>query len=46
MATLTVEPLRSVLTDLNPRELHPALHRATQDEGWGSAHSDEYSLFG
>jgi hypothetical protein len=27
------DQLRSVLTDLDPRDLYPALHRALQDEG-------------
>jgi hypothetical protein len=40
------EQLRSVLTDLNPRDLYPALQRALQDEGWDDPHMDEYNRSG
>jgi hypothetical protein len=40
------EQLRSVLTDLDPRALYPALHRALRDEGWDEPHMDEYNRYG
>jgi hypothetical protein len=38
--------LRSALTDLDPRELYPALHRALRDEGWDGPQMDEYNRYG
>ena len=38
--------LRSALTDLDPRELYPALHRALRDEGWDDSQMDEYNRYG
>jgi hypothetical protein len=40
------EQLRSVLSDLDPRDLYPALHRALRDEGWDDPHMDEYNRYG
>jgi hypothetical protein len=40
------DQLRSVLTDIDPRELYPALHRALRDEGWDDPHMDEYNRYG
>ena len=40
------EQLRSVLTDLEPRNLYPALHRALRDEGWDDPKMDEYNRYG
>jgi hypothetical protein len=41
----TYDQLRSVLTDLDPRDLYPALHRALQDEGWDDPRMDEYNRY-
>jgi hypothetical protein len=38
--------LQSILTDLSPRDLYPALHRALLDEGWDDPHMDEYNRYG
>lgn len=38
--------LRSVLTDLDPRDLYPALHRSLRDEGWDDPQMDEYNRYG
>jgi hypothetical protein len=38
--------LRAVLTDLDPRELYPALHRTLRDEGWDDPQMDEYNRYG
>jgi hypothetical protein len=40
------EQLRHLLSDLNPRELYPALHRALRDEGWDDPVMDEYNRYG
>jgi hypothetical protein len=40
------DQLRSALTDLDPRDFYPALHRALRDEGWDDAHMDEYNRYG
>jgi len=40
------DQLRSVQTDLDPRDLYPALHRALRDEGWDDAQMDEYNRYG
>jgi hypothetical protein len=40
------EQLRAALTDLNPRDFYPALHRALGDEGWDDPHMDEYNRYG
>ncbi len=40
------DQLRSVHTDLDPRDLYPALHRALRDEGWDDAQMDEYNRYG
>jgi hypothetical protein len=39
------EQLRSGQTDLDPRELYPALHRALRDEGWDDPRMDEYNRY-
>jgi hypothetical protein len=38
--------LRSVLSDLDPRDFYPALHRTLRDEGWDSPQMDEYNRYG
>jgi hypothetical protein len=40
------DQLRSALTDLDPRDLYPALHRALRDEGWDDLKMDEYNRYG
>ena len=40
------DQLRSMLTDLNPREFYPALHRAMHEEGWDSPQMNEYNRHG
>ena len=40
------EQLRHLLSDLNPRELYSALHRALRDEGWDDPVMDEYNRYG
>ncbi len=40
------EQLRSALTDLEPRDLYPALQRALGDEGWDDPKMDEYNRYG
>jgi hypothetical protein len=40
------EQLRSARTDLDPRDLYPALHRALRDEGWDDPKMDEYNRYG
>lgn len=40
------DQVRSVLSDLNPRDLYPALHRALRDEGWDDPQMDEYNRYG
>ena len=40
------EQFRSVLSDLDPRDLYPALHRALRDEGWDDPQMDEYNRYG
>jgi len=40
------DQLRSVQTDLDPRDLYPALHRALRDDGWDDAQMDEYNRYG
>jgi hemerythrin-like domain-containing protein len=38
--------LQASLSDVEPRELYPLLHRALKDEGWDEPHMDEYNRFG
>jgi hypothetical protein len=33
-------------SDLDPRDLYPALHRALRDEGWDDRQMDEYNRYG
>jgi len=40
------DQLRAALTDLDPRDLYPALHRALRDEGWDDPKMDEYNRYG
>jgi hypothetical protein len=40
------EQLRSGHADLNPRDLHPALHQALEDEGWDDPQMEEYNRYG
>jgi hypothetical protein len=40
------DQLRSMLTDVEPRDLYPALHRALKDEGWDDPQMDEYNRYG
>jgi hypothetical protein len=40
------DQFRSALTELHPRDLYPALHRAMQDESWDSPEMDEYNRYG
>ncbi len=42
----TYDQVRSVLDDLNPRDLYAALHRTLSDEGWDDPHMDEYNRYG
>lgn len=37
---------RAALTDLDPREFYPGLHRTLRDEGWDEPHMDEYNRYG
>jgi hypothetical protein len=37
---------RSLLGDIDPRDLYPALHRALRDEGWDDPKMDEYNQYG
>jgi hypothetical protein len=46
LRTEVYDQLRSVLSDLDPRDLYPALHRALRDEGWDDPQMDEYNRFG
>lgn len=39
------ERLRLLLTDVDPRDLFPALHRAMKDEGWDDPKMDEYNRY-
>jgi hypothetical protein len=36
----------SAHSDLDPRDLYPALHRAWHDEGWDDPQMDEYNRYG
>jgi hypothetical protein len=40
------DQLQSVQTELDPRDLYPALHRALRDEGWDDPQMDEYNRYG
>ena len=42
----TYEQLRHLLSEFNPREMYPALHRALRDEGWDDPALDEYNRYG
>jgi hypothetical protein len=46
LATEVYDQLRSVLTDLDPRDLYPALHRALRADGWDDPQMDEYNRYG
>lgn len=37
---------RSLLGDIEPHDLYPALHRALKDEGWDDPKMDEYNEYG
>src|SRR5262245_37683750 len=38
--------IQALLSDLDPRELYPALHRAMDQEGWNDLRMDEYNRYG
>jgi len=38
--------MQALLTELDPRETYPALHRALRDEGWDDSQMDEYNRYG
>ncbi len=38
--------LRGALTETDPREFYPALHKALADEGWDDPQMDEYNRYG
>ena len=38
--------IQAILSDLDPREFYPALHRAMDQEGWNDPHMDEYNRYG
>lgn len=40
------DQLHSVLNDVEPRDLYPALQRALRDEGWDDPRMDEYNRYG
>ena len=40
------DQLRSVLTEVNPRDLYPALHKALAAEGWDDPQMDDYNRYG
>jgi hypothetical protein len=40
------EQLQLAHTDLDPRDLYPALDRALRDEGWDDPQMDEYNRYG
>lgn len=46
LAAEIYDQVRSALTDLESRELYPALHRALRDEGWDDPQMDEYNRYG
>ena len=46
LRTEVYDQLRPVQTDLDPRDLYPALHRALRDEGWDDPQMDEYNRYG
>jgi hypothetical protein len=40
------DQIQSVVPDLDPRDLYPALARALSDEGWNDPQMDEYNRYG
>ncbi len=40
------EELEALLTDGNPRDFYPLLHRAMQNEGWDDPQMEEYNQYG
>lgn len=40
------DQIQARLSDLDPRELYPALHRALRAEGWDDPQMDEYNQYG
>jgi hypothetical protein len=40
------DQMRSVLNDVNPRDLYPALHKALETEGWDDPKMDDYNRYG